>query len=66
VKAVQMGITTNMIVVTDARVYSFELAPLPGAQPDMAYSIRFRYPAPASSTTADAPAWAATSCAAPR
>jgi type IV secretion system protein VirB9 len=56
VKPVQMGITTNMIVITDVRVYSFELAPLSAPGSDTAYSIRFRYPAPASSTAADAPA----------
>lgn len=55
VKPVQMGITTNMIVITDVRVYSFELAPLSEPQPDTAYAIRFRYPAPASSASADAP-----------
>jgi type IV secretion system protein VirB9 len=46
VKAVQAGVTTNMTVVTDARLYSFELEPLSGPQPDMAYSLRFRYPDP--------------------
>jgi type IV secretion system protein VirB9 len=56
VKPVQMGITTNMIVITDVRVYSFELAPLSEPGSNTAYSIRFRYPAPTSSTVADAPA----------
>lgn len=36
---------TNMTVVTDARVYLFELAPLYGPSAEMAYTIRFRYPA---------------------
>jgi type IV secretion system protein VirB9 len=44
IKAVQPGITTNMVVVTDARVYSFDLVPLFSAQADMAYIVRFRYP----------------------
>ncbi|HEX8641135.1 MAG TPA: TrbG/VirB9 family P-type conjugative transfer protein [Allosphingosinicella sp.] len=35
---------TNMTVVTDARVYLFELAPLYGASAEMAYTVRFRYP----------------------
>ncbi|MDT8760293.1 TrbG/VirB9 family P-type conjugative transfer protein [Sphingomonas psychrotolerans] len=54
VKPIQAGVTTNMIVVTDVRVYSFQLEPLFGPQPDMAYAIRFRYPAPASDTPPDA------------
>jgi len=37
-------IATNMTVVTSQRVYAFELVPLPGPSPDMAYWIRFRYP----------------------
>lgn len=42
VKPVQPGVTTNMMVVTDARRYNFELAPLSGGS--MAWSVRFRYP----------------------
>jgi len=38
-------IATNMTVVTSQRVYAFELVPLPGPSPDMAYWVRFRYPA---------------------
>ena len=37
-------IATNMTVVTSQRVYAFELVPLPGPSPDMAYWVRFRYP----------------------
>ena len=48
VKAVRAGVATNMTVITDARLYSFELEPLPGPQPDMAYALRFRYPDPAA------------------
>lgn len=50
VKPTQQGVTTNMVVVTDARLYSFELVPLSGPQPDMAYTVRFRYPTPARAT----------------
>lgn len=43
VKAVVAGVSTNMAVVTNQRLYSFELIPLrsPGA---IAHVIRFRYP----------------------
>lgn len=36
---------TNMEVITDARSYSFELSALPAAEPQMAYVVRFLYPA---------------------
>jgi type IV secretion system protein VirB9 len=54
VKAVQPGVATNMTVVTDARLYSFELVPLSGPDPEMAYAVRFRYPdlTPAKATDA--------------
>ena len=54
VKAVRSDVTTNMTVVTDARLYSFELEPLPGPQPDMAYALRFRYSKPAPEIAAAA------------
>ena len=38
---------TNLTVVTDARTYAFTLLPLPGLGPDAAYTVRFRYAAPA-------------------
>jgi type IV secretion system protein VirB9 len=50
VKPVQSGVTTNMTVVTNVRVYAFELVPLFGPSPDMAYTIRFRYPAAAAAS----------------
>lgn len=50
IKAVTMGTATNLTVVTDARSYSFELLPLYGPTPDMAYIVRFTYPAPAVAT----------------
>lgn len=43
VKPLMGGVSTNMTVVTTARVYLFELAPLSGATSDMAYIVRFRY-----------------------
>jgi type IV secretion system protein VirB9 len=42
VKPLISGVTTNMTVVTSARTYVFELAPLSGGE--MAYTVRFRYP----------------------
>lgn len=44
IKPLQGNSATNMVVITDARSYLFELAPLSAPQPDMAYSVRFRYP----------------------
>lgn len=40
-------VATNMTVVTSQRAYAFELVPLSGPSPDMAYWIRFRYPSAA-------------------
>ncbi|MES2442358.1 MAG: TrbG/VirB9 family P-type conjugative transfer protein [Pseudomonadota bacterium] len=48
VKPIQGGVTTNMTVLTDSRLYAFELRPLFGAQSDMAYTVRFRYPGAAA------------------
>ncbi|HVQ08888.1 MAG TPA: TrbG/VirB9 family P-type conjugative transfer protein [Allosphingosinicella sp.] len=48
VKPIQAGVTTNMTVVTNVRTYAFELVPLFGASAEMAFTIRFRYPAPAT------------------
>jgi len=42
VKNLIAGVTTNMTVVTSARTYFFELAPLSGGE--LAYTVRFRYP----------------------
>jgi type IV secretion system protein VirB9 len=50
IKAVGQGVTTNLTVVTDARTYAFELSPLFGALPTMAYTVRFRYATPAAVT----------------
>lgn len=59
VKPVQQGVTTNMTVVTSVRTYLFELAPLYGPSPEMAYTVRFTYPGGESESVADeAPAQA--------
>lgn len=36
---------TNMTVITDVRIYSFELSPAFAAGPDTPFTIRFQYPA---------------------
>jgi len=43
VKTLQ-AVPTNMTVITNIRLYNFELVPLSGASGDMAYTVRFRYP----------------------
>jgi len=53
VKPLVGGVTTNMTVVTNARTYLFELAPLSGG--DVAYTVRFRYPT-AQAAADDGPA----------
>jgi type IV secretion system protein VirB9 len=53
VKPVREGVSTNMVVVTDARMYNFQLSPLSGQRPDTAWSIKFRYPAALSETPAN-------------
>ena len=59
IKAVGQGVTTNLTVVTDARTYAFELSPLFGPLPTMAYTIRFRYATPAAVTVVPGDAAAA-------
>jgi type IV secretion system protein VirB9 len=54
VKALQGGVPTNMTVVTNVRLYNFELVPLSGASSDMAYTIRFHYPSPTDAAGAGA------------
>ncbi|WP_343519944.1 TrbG/VirB9 family P-type conjugative transfer protein [Sphingomonas sp.] len=57
IKPVQGGVSTNMTVVTDIRTYAFDLHPLPGPSPTMAYTVRFAYPAaPEARTEATATA----------
>lgn len=43
IKAVAAGVSTNMTVVTDLRLYNFELRPLSGRS-QIPFTIRFRYP----------------------
>lgn len=43
------GAMTNMVVVTDRRLYAFDLVPASGGPGDLVYAIRFRYP-PAEGT----------------
>ena len=54
VKPVQASVTTNMTVITNVRTYAFELVPLFGPSPEMAYTVRFRYPAPTALASAEA------------
>lgn len=56
VKPVQGGVSTNMTVLTDQRTYAFELRGLYGPQPDMAYTVRFRYPGTATADGSEAAA----------
>lgn len=53
VKPVQ-AVSTNMTVVTSSRTYLFELAPLYGPSPQMAYTVRFSYPGGGESTAEEA------------
>jgi type IV secretion system protein VirB9 len=53
-KALQAGSPTNMTVVTNARLYAFELAPLFNSAPNMAYVVRFEYPGQEAEDAADA------------
>lgn len=46
VKPLQAGMATNMTVVTDVRVYLFDLVPTYGSPAETAYTVRFRYPTP--------------------
>lgn len=52
VKPVQ-AVSTNMTVVTSARTYLFELSPLYGPTPQMAYTVRFSYPGSQAESIAD-------------
>lgn len=45
-KPLRTGGSTNMTVLTDTRVYSFELVAGYGASPDAPFAIRFAYPEP--------------------
>ena len=53
VKAIVGGVSTNMTVITSVRLYNFELRPVSGGE--MAYTVRFRYPAAAAAAEDNAP-----------
>lgn len=58
-KPLQRSAATNMNVVTNRRVYSFQLsaaAPAGPADPSIIYRVSFRYPAEAAQAEASAPA----------
>jgi type IV secretion system protein VirB9 len=44
VKAIMAGVSTNMTVVSDVRLYNFELRPM-ASTGRIPYTVRFRYPA---------------------
>jgi type IV secretion system protein VirB9 len=44
IKPLQGGVSTNMTVITNARLYAIDLVPLGGPSPEMAYTVRFNYP----------------------
>lgn len=44
VKPVSAGVTTNMVVITDVRMYAFELVPAYGPMEGLPFAVRFTYP----------------------
>lgn len=58
IKPVSAGVTTNMVVITDVRMYAFELVPAYGAMDSLPFAVRFVYPdtAPVGTAAADADA----------
>ncbi|PSJ36402.1 TrbG/VirB9 family P-type conjugative transfer protein [Allosphingosinicella deserti] len=52
IKPLQAGVVTNMTVITSARSYFMDLVALAEPTPETAYSVRFRYPAPADEMAA--------------
>jgi len=51
IKPMQAGLDTNMTVITDTRVYAFELRSSPSPDPAMPFLVRFQYPvAPQAAT----------------
>jgi type IV secretion system protein VirB9 len=53
IKPVQFGVATNMTVVTTVRTYLFELAPISGPSPEMAFTVRFTFPGSQPESIAD-------------
>lgn len=45
VKPLSGGVSTNMIVLTDVRMYAFELVPSYGGAERLPFAVRFTYPA---------------------
>lgn len=45
IKPGQSSFATNMTVITNVRVYNFELVPLASPMPGMPFTVRFNYPA---------------------
>ena len=67
IKAMQSGSPTNMTVITNARLYAFELTPLFSGAANMAYVVKFEYPGEDAEPPADGRRWrGATSLAATR
>lgn len=46
IKPLQGAITTNLTVVTDSRIYSFELQAVDDTDPSLPYLVRFRFDPP--------------------
>lgn len=44
VKPLSAGVTTNMVVITDVRMYAFELVPAYGPMENLPFAVRFTYP----------------------
>lgn len=44
VKPLNAGVTTNMVVITDVRMYAFELVPAYGPMDNLPFAVRFTYP----------------------
>lgn len=54
-KPIRQEGVTNMTVITDARIYNFELTSSYGATPDSPYTVRFLYGGPPAPVLAGAP-----------
>lgn len=55
VKPMIGGVSTNMVVMTDVRMYAFELLPAYGPSDTQAFAVRFVYPAPAAASLVTVP-----------
>jgi type IV secretion system protein VirB9 len=51
-KPTQAGAPTNMTVITNVRIYNFELVSLSFPTPEMAYTVQFAYPSEVRAETA--------------